>query len=119
MDFKTIYTTFTTELNTWWPTAGNTPIFWENATITPPSSAYIAPIPVPLLEDQDMPYLLRAKASPTDGLWLIDGDKAVNIATEASFEYARKQSPTVPVVTLDAPTARLFLTTKTAVMDRR
>lgn len=78
-----------------------------------------SPIPVPLLEDQDMPYLLRAKASPTDGLWLIDGNKAVNIATEASFEYARKQSPTVPVVTLDAPTARLFLTTKTAVMDRR
>lgn len=43
MDFLTIYTTFTTELNTWWPTAGNTPIFWENATITPPSTAYIAP----------------------------------------------------------------------------
>jgi hypothetical protein len=43
MDFKAIYTTFTTELNTWWSANDNTPIFWENVTITPPSSAYIAP----------------------------------------------------------------------------
>ena len=30
MDFLTIQTTLESELNSYWPTAGNTPILWEN-----------------------------------------------------------------------------------------
>lgn len=86
---------------------------------TPPEPApepIPEPDPIPPLEDPDMPYLLRAKASPTDGLWLIDGDNAINIPSEASFEYAQKNSPTLTTITLDVPTARRFLTTKKAVI---
>lgn len=85
---------------------------------TPPPAPAPTPDPDPIrhLEDPHMPYLLRAKASPTDGLWLIDGDHAVLIPNEASFKYAQKNSPTLTTITLDVPTARRFLTTKKAVI---
>lgn len=81
----------------------------------PPQPPDPEPEPIPHMEDPDMPYLLRAKASPTDGLWLIDGDNAVAVPSETSFAYARDNSPGLPTITLDVPTARRFLTTKKAI----
>ncbi|MCK9319924.1 phage tail terminator-like protein [Methanoculleus sp.] len=44
MDVQAIKTAFEAELNSWWPTAGNTPINWENVPFTPPAGIFITPL---------------------------------------------------------------------------
>ena len=47
MDYSLINSTFMTDLSTWWPTAGNTPIAYDNVPFNDNGSSYIVAAVVP------------------------------------------------------------------------
>lgn len=87
---------------------------WFPTPVVAPSKPATSIQPIPVQEDDDMPYLLVAKVSApgTDTLWFVDGPVAVQIHELGQWAYILKNSPGIRQVTLDVPTARMLLSAK-------